>query len=223
MTSAHATLRLLQLASPALPVGAYNFSQGLEYAAERGWVGGEIRTGDWILGVARQSLRTLDLPVLARLHTAWTAGDGGGVLRWNAFLIASRETSELRAEERHMGRSLAKILSTHGVQDALPWLTRDVAYATMHALAAARYGISSRDGALGFLWGWAENQVLAAQKLLPLGQSAGQRMLNRLLDEMPAICEQALALGEDDLGVATPGHAIACAHHETQYSRLFRS
>ena len=223
MTASLATLRLLQLASPAMPVGAYNFSQGLEYAGEAGWVGDEARTGDWILGLARDALGTLDLPILLRLHAGWSAGDTGAVEHWNQQLLASRETAELRAEERHMGQALAKVLVALDCEPAGGWLQRDACYATLFALAAVRGQIAARECGQAYLWAWAENQVLAALKLLPLGQTAGQRILDRILVGIPALCERAAALDDEDLGVATPRHAMASAWHETQYSRLFRS
>jgi len=103
-------LRLLHLASPALPIGAFHFSQGLEYAVECGWVKDEASALDWIDGLASASLATLDLPVLERLRNAWRQDATQDVLRWNAFLIASRETQELRAEDRHLGSALLRVL-----------------------------------------------------------------------------------------------------------------
>ena len=223
MTAALATLRLLQLASPAMPVGAYNFSQGLEYAGERGWVGDEQRTGDWILGLARESLGTLDLPILLRLHAAWTADDMAAVSQWNQRLLASRETAELRAEERHMGQALAKVLLALRREAAGRWLQQDACYATLFALAAVAGHISAVHCCQAYLWAWSENQVLASLKILPLGQTAGQRILDRLLVEIPALCDHAAGLDDEGIGVSTPRQSMASAWHETQYSRLFRS
>ena len=104
-------LRLLHLASPALPIGGFHFSQGLEYAADRGWVRDEATALDWIGGILGASIATLDLPVLHRLHAAWSRNDCLAVHRWNAFLLASRETAELRAEDRHLGGALLRVLA----------------------------------------------------------------------------------------------------------------
>ncbi len=219
-----ALLRLCQLVSPAMPVGAYNFSQGLEYAAERGWVRDEVSAGEWIGGVARQSVGTLDLPILLRLHQAWTLGDLPAVQVWSQRLLAARESAELRAEERHMGRALAKVLIELDIPEARGWLRRDDAsYAALFALAAVKGGVSATDTAQGYLWAWAENQVIGAVKLLPIGQSAGQRMLNRILLEIPQMVIDATCLPDADIGMATPLQAMASAWHETQYTRLFRS
>lgn len=219
-----AVLRLCQLVSPALPVGAYNFSQGLEYAAERGWLQDESSVSRWISGIAHFAAGTLDVPLLLRMHAAWTSGDTAAVGRLSRRLVASRETAELRAEERHMGRALAKVLVELDIPAAREWVLRvDASYAALFALAAVHGGIDAANAAHGYLWAWAENQVLGAVKLLPIGQSAGQRILNSLLLEIPAIVAAAAALADDEIGVSTPLLAMASAWHETQYSRLFRS
>lgn len=219
-----ALLRLLQLASPALPVGAFNFSQGLEYANDSGWVTDEQQAGEWIMGVARHSLATLDLPLMLRLHAAWSQGDEARVLRLSRELLASRETAELRAEEIHLGQSLAKILAAHGLAAARSWQRHDGAtYAAMFALAGATSQASAEDCALAYAWAWAENQVTAAVKLLPLGQTAGQRVLERIRLFLPDLLTQATNLADEDIGSATPLVMMASCWHETQYTRLFRS
>ncbi|MGC3981159.1 MAG: urease accessory protein UreF [Steroidobacteraceae bacterium] len=217
-------LRLCQLVSPALPIGAYNFSQGLEYAVHMGWAHDEASTQDWILGVAEQAAGTLDLPLLLRMHGAWSNGDVSDARYWSTYLLASRETEELRAEERHLGRSLAKVLVSLQIEAAQEWVKdSDASYACLFALAASQWQIERTQAAAAYLWAWCENQVLAAVKLLPLGQTAGQRILNELLQQIPAIVERALLLVDDDIAVAAPVQSMASAWHETQYTRLFRS
>lgn len=224
MSTSLSLLRLCHLVSPALPVGAYNFSQGLEYAAHAGWVHDERSTLEWIAGVARHAIGTLDLPILLRMHAAWSIDDTPQAAVWSRYLLASRETAELRAEERHMGRALAKVLAELRIGEAIEWSKHDHAtYALLFALAATRWEITADQTAHAYLWTWCENQVLAALKLLPLGQSAGQRMLDGLLVEIPAIAHAAGSIANDDIGVATPLHGMASVWHETQYSRLFRS
>jgi urease accessory protein len=219
-----ALLRLCQLVSPALPVGSYNFSQGLEYAVQARWVADEPSALEWIGGLARHAIGTLDLPVLLRLHRAWSVNDTQAVIRWSRFLIAARETRELRAEDQHLGRSLAKVLVELDISTARPWLTReDTSFAALFALASVHWGIADHPCACGYLWSWAENQVLAAVKSIPLGQSAGQRMLNALIREIPRIATDAAQVDDSDIASAAPLHLIASAAHETQYTRLFRS
>lgn len=213
-------LHLLHLASPALPVGAFHFSQALEYAVEAKWVHDEASALDWIAGLAGNALGRLDLPVMARMHAAWLRDDVASVQRWNALLIAARETEELRAEDRHTGKALQKILAGLGVQS--PDI-KAPAYATMFALACARWSVPAADGLHAYAWSWAENQVLAAIKLVPLGQSAGQRMLHQLIPKLTALGAAALAMDDDDIGVCAVMHGMASARHELQYTRLFRS
>lgn len=219
-----ALLRLLQLASPALPIGAFNFSQGLEYANEAGWVRSEHEAGEWILGIARHGFACLDLPMLLRLHAAWEAADEARARRLSQELLASRETGELRAEDLHLGQSLARVLVEYGIEAAHSWQRFDGAtHAALFALAAVQAGADARDTALALAWGWAENQATAAVKLLPLGQSAGQRLLESIRLEIPALVEAAAAMADEHIGAATPGVLLASCLHETQYTRLFRS
>jgi urease accessory protein len=222
--SATPLLRLLKLCSPALPIGAYHFSQGLEDAVEHRLVHDEASALDWIAGLAAESLGTLDVPLLLRLHEAWSVRACPRARRLSARLIAARETAELRAEDRHLGSAFARVLTGHGIAEARHWIgAEDATHAALFALAAARWDLSAEDAATGYLWSWCENQVLAAVKLIPLGQSAGQRLLGALIELIPDIVDHAATIEDSDIGIATPMQAIASCRHETQYSRLFRS
>jgi urease accessory protein len=218
-----ALLRLFSLVSPALPIGAFGYSQGLEYSVQAGWVYDERTSLDWIAGMSRHAVGTLDLPILLRLYRAWRDDDGAAQRYWTAQLIAARETAELRAEELHLGRALARVLASLEIEEPQEWLQAPPAFATMFALAAVRWNIPARETLAGYLWTWAENQVLAALKLVPLGQSAGQRLLHQLIASMPAIVDDAMALPDQSIGVAAISQSLASALHESQYSRLFRS
>ena len=217
-------LRLMQLVSPALPVGAYAYSHGLEYAVAQGWVHDEDSTAEWVLGVAEHQVAPMDAALLPRLIEAWRDDDRTEVERWSNFLCAARETSELALEDHHMGIALARLLDDLGVEGARAWRTcREVPYPTLFALACARWGIGVHDAQSAFLMAFCENQVAGAIKLVPLGQTAGQRVLGRAIEHVPGWVERANGLEEDELGPLTPGVALASARHETQYSRLFRS
>jgi urease accessory protein len=218
-----ALLRLCHLVSPALPIGAYAYSQGLEYAVHAGWVSDEVTALQWLEGLSRHALGTLDLPILLRLHRGWAAADIAAVRSLSAHLIAARETAELRAEERHLGRALARALVEMGVIEAGAWLEADAAFAALFGLAAVRWHIRETECLSGYLWAWSENQVLAAIKLVPLGQSAGLRLLHRLTNSIPAIVTAALRVGDAEIGVGVVAPTLASALHESQYSRLFRS
>jgi urease accessory protein len=217
-------LRLWQLVSPALPVGAYSYSQGLEMAVEAEWVRSEQEAFAWIGGQLRHMLGSLDLPVLLRMHAAWMNEDMQAVGHWNSWLLAAREAAELYAEDCQMGGSLKKLLPELGIVRARHWPAEEkCSFALMFALAAAEWGIPAMDAAGGYAWAWCENQVAAAIKLIPLGQTAGQRTLLALAKLIPEVVADAARLQDEDIGQMAPAFAIACALHETQYTRLFRS
>lgn len=219
-----ALLRLLQLVSPALPVGAYAYSQGLEAAVAAGWVHDEASVCEWLLGVLEHNQCRLDLPVLGRLHAAWMDNDAASLNHWAAFLAAARETAELQAEDRHLGIALARLLVELEITEARAWLTHpDAGWPVLFSLAAVRWGIPCAQMQSGHLWAWCENQVAAAIKLLPLGQTAGQRILSACAARLPELLRQYAVVPDDAIGQLAPGLAIASARHETQYTRLFRS
>ena len=224
-----ATIRLLQLVSPTLPVGAYTYSQGLEWAVESGAVRDEASALVWIGDCLEWGVGRFEAPLVARLLAAWQAGDDGTVARLDAEFAASRETSELRAETLQMGHSLVRLLAGLEPFAALPgWGARLAAlpepcYPTVWSAAAAAWEVPPELALAGYLWGWLENQTMAAVKLVPLGQSAGQRLLAALGARIPAVAARAAALPEEQWGNFTPGFALAASCHETQYTRLFRS
>jgi urease accessory protein len=219
-----ALMRLLQIVSPALPIGAFAYSQGLEQTVAEGWVTDEAEAAAWLLGLLESSFATLDLPVLARLIAAWRAGDVATVERWSAWLAACRPTREIRAEDRQLGAALARVLGALGIGDAAAWTTRThVTHAAMFALAAVRFEVPNEAALAGHAFAWAEAITSAAVRLVPLGQSAGQRLLAAAGAAIPAVVNRALTLPDDEIGSAAPGQAIASARHETLYSRLFRS
>ncbi len=214
----------MHLVSPALPVGAYAYSQGLEYAVERGWVADLDAAKDWIGEVLCHSLGGLDLPVLQRLHSAWQSEDLDEVGYWNDYLQAARESKELLLEDVQMGEALLRLLVSLDVPNAVAWPKGvAVSFATAFALAAQHWRVDNDDALSGFAWSWLENQVAAAIKLVPLGQTDGQRLLMALMPVLETSVEAAKARHNDELGVGLPGLAMASAQHETQYSRLFRS
>lgn len=215
-----ALTRLLQLASPALPVGAYTYSQGLEWAVEAGTVTNEATALQWIGDQLEWNLGRFEAPLLAQMMAAQKVGADETARLLDTQYLASRETAELRAETLQMGHSMRRLLEDLKENIAVqPAPT----FPTVWSAVAVAWQIEPLEALTAWLWSWAENQTMAALKAVPLGQAAGQRILLEIGGRIPAVVERALSMQEGDFSNFAPGFAIACACHETQYSRLFRS
>jgi len=224
--SAAGLLQLIWLASPALPVGGYSYSEGLEAAIDAGHVTDEAQAADWLTQQLHLTLARAELPVIAQALRAWRAGAPTRVRALNAWLLETRESAELRLQTEQMGRSLREWL--RNLPQVCPatldfCATLEPTYPVLYALAAAGSGAAEREVLLAYAFGWAENLMQAALKAVPLGQTAGQRILARLAAEIPVAVDYALALHDEDRQAFSPMLAILCSRHETQYSRLFRS
>jgi urease accessory protein len=211
---------LLQLSSPALPVGAYSYSQALESAIDRGLVTDLASAQAWIAGSLRLVLGRYEAPVWCRLRAAWDLQDLAGFCAWNGEFIASRETRELRAETLQMGYSLRQLLQATGPAE-IP--SGDLCFPATHACATALWGISPAPALYGYLYSWLENQVMAALKAVPLGQVSGQRLLISVRPQIARVVDAAFAMRDEDLCTQAPMLGLLSSQHETQYSRLFRS
>lgn len=222
-----ALVRLLQLASPALPIGAYSYSQGLEAAVAQGLVCDATTARHWIGDMLELVIAPGEAAALWRLLEAVARGDWGPAREWNEWLRASRETAELRAETEQMGAALIKLAVELDILDpaarAAASAMAPVTLPAAYALAARGFGILPSSAATAYLWSWLENQVLAAVKTIPLGQSAAQRLLVELGARIPAALATACSIRDADMNSFAPGLAIASSQHETQYTRLFRS
>jgi urease accessory protein len=196
----------------------------LEFAISAGWVHDTSTVSDWIQGLLKNSLINLDLPVLQKLYEAWQESDTDRVRYWNNFLSANRDAFELQEEDRQLGKALARLLVDLGLEEAKPFLNPPHGgFLTLYVLAAVRWNISLNDAAQGFLWMWSENKVLCAMKLIPLGQTDGQKILSAVIETISHVIMRGLDLPDEDIGYTTPAQGIASALHETQYTRLFRS
>ncbi|MDM0054162.1 urease accessory protein UreF [Variovorax fucosicus] len=216
-------LQLIWLASPALPIGGFSYSEGLEAGVEWAGLATEAQAADWIADQLHLSLARGDLPVVAQSITAWRDGDAERIRTLNAWVLQTRESAEFLLQTEQMGRSFVEWLKLHHADVAPSFDGLPVTYPVAFAFAASRTQASLRDGCLAFAFGWAENMVGAAVKSVPLGQSAGQRMLGRLAEEIPAAVDRAVTLSDDERQAFSPMLAVYSARHETQYSRLFRS
>ena len=217
-------LNLIRLTSPTLPIGAFSYSQGLEYAVGTGWVDNASSVSGWVQGLLKHSLMYLDVPILGRFYQSWKNNHMEKVLYWNEYLLASRDSYELQEEDLQLGKALARLLVDLDLGEAEPFSrSPNSCFLNLYALAATRWNISLNDAAIGFLWMWAENQVIGAIKLVPLGQTAGQKILSQIIELIPEVVARGLLLEDEDIGFTAPGQGIASTLHETQYTRLFRS
>lgn len=219
-------MQLMWLASPALPIGGFSYSECLEAAVDTGRVATETEAAQWLIDQLHLSLSRGDLAVVAQAIPAWQAHDMTRINALNQWVLQTRESSELRAQAEQMGRSLLEWLRNHTTAraeqiDALAAL--QPTYPLAFALAASACAAPLRDCLLTYAFGWAENMVQAAIKSVPLGQSAGQRILSALTTEISAAVDHALSLADDERQAFSPLLAILSAQHEVQYSRLFRS
>ncbi len=219
-----ALLQLIWLASPALPVGGFSYSEGLESAVDCGLVTNEATAANWLADQLHITLARADLAVIAQAVDAARSADTDRLRALDDWVLRTRETGELRQQTQQMGRSLVEWLkSVRPAEGAAAAALGPLTYPVAFAVAAAPTGAAVRAIVLAFAFGWAENMAQAAIKSVPLGQGAGQRILWRLASDMPAAVDHALSLGDDERQAFSPMLAILSARHEHQYSRLFRS
>jgi urease accessory protein len=218
-------LHLLWLASPALPVGGFSYSEGLEAAVDAGTVHDEASTGAWLLNQLELVQARGELPVAAAAHAAALAVDGARLLALNDWVLHSRETAEALQQTQQMGRSLLVwmqgLLPDAAVLPLLKALKPAPTWPVVMGCAAAARGAPAGPALTAIAFGWAENLTQAAVRSVPLGQTAGQRLLAQLVQAIPAAVQAALA-ADEPLAFA-PMLGVLGARHETQYSRLFRS
>lgn len=220
--------RLQQLISPALPIGSFTYSQGMEWAHEYGWMEGSEGVQQWIASVMNEGMRYFDLPLLIRLYMAYQENDKANFIYYSQLSIAGRETKELRLEEQQRARALLAVLEK--LPGTAEWKNFSVLRENLlqsqiagFSVACCAWNISLDDALRGYLWAWLENMITVAVKLIPLGQSDGQKIIFLLSSEINVLCEQAKLISDDELGASNPALAIASSQHETQYCRIFRS
>jgi len=219
-------MQLMWLASPALPIGGFSYSECLEAAVDCGLIASEQDASAWLVDQLHVSLARSDLAVVAQGIVAWRAQDKERIQALNSWVLQTRETSELRAQTEQMGRSLLEWLRNHTTAtpaDIALLAALQPTYPMAFALAAGSTGAPVRDCLTAYAFGWAENMAQAAIKSVPLGQSAGQRILSALAAGISPAMEAALQSTDATRQAYAPMLAILSSQHETQYSRLFRS
>lgn len=228
MSETLAFVRLQQLISPTLPVGAFTYSQGMEWAVEAGWLKTAAQVQDWLYNLMHDSLSWLELPLLIRLYRACEQQDQQQFSHYAALAIAGRETAELRREEEQRARALLTVLNK--LPDSANWPLLQTWQAPLLQTALAGFALACQQWQIrldkvlpAYVWGWLDNMVCVAVKLIPLGQTDGQTILFHLSEHISDICAKAQNVLDDDIGASTTALAIASSLHETQYCRLFRS
>lgn len=220
-----ALMRLLQLSSSNLPVGGYSFSQGLEYAIDANWLNSPEDVRTWIEQVCLATLLHSDLPLISRLHSAYQQRNWDQFDHYNDLALAIRETKELLLADLAMGEALLRLAKSTAVplppSYQLPRVR--MSFVSIYSIMACHMHIDLSAASTGYGWTMVENQVLAATKLLPMGQTAAQIMLTDLSEKLHDSFAQSQQVTDEQIGLNLPGLAMASAQHELQYSRLYRS
>jgi len=223
-TDPHSAMRLFQLISPSLPTGAFTYSQGIEWGVECGTVTGRDSLIAWLESLLISSFAELEIPLLKRLYLAAETTHIEDFSYWSSYTVACRETKELRLEELNRGRAMAKLIEQLEPEIKAPWITIiQKCQLAGFALIASKWKIDINQAALGYTWGWLENMVMAAVKIIPLGQTAGQQALLTLGEKATETVQAGLVTEDNNIGGSCPAFAIGSCLHETQYTRLFRS
>lgn len=227
--------RLLQLCSANLPVGGFSFSQGLEYAVEMGWVNDVDSTSNWVELNLSQSIARTDLAIIKRQYEALLNDDVSAFISWNQHLIACRESNELHLADVAMGKALIRLLKQLESAEIQQGLARyealldvnkigaDISFVSAFVLIASLFKLDLLLIQSGYCWTYIDNQVAAATKLVPLGQTQAQNLLFEITEKVDASIQLANTLQDNEIGASLPRLAMASAWHETQYTRLFRS
>jgi urease accessory protein len=218
-------LKLLHLASPALPVGAFSYSEGLETLVQQGKIMGAEELSNWLIQELQYGAMRLEAIALGQSYRCMAAQDEAGLSHWNHWLSALREAEELRQQSWQMGRSLVRLLLAlePELTEALTACGEPCNFAVAFAIAAAHWQIDLRSTTLGYLHSWSSNLINAGVKLIPLGQTQGQQILLQLYPTLEQTTESIMQTTEEELYSCGWGLAIASLSHETLYSRLFRS
>lgn len=222
-SEAFGLLNLLQLASPALPVGAYSYSEGIEALVEQQVIRDRDSLYTWLNTELCYGSIRIETAMMLRAYQATKTADWEKVVFWNAWLSASRETLELRLSSEQMGQSLLKLINDLEPSQPQPQALNPCNYAIAFGIAANRWQIDPDTATLAYLQAWTTHLIGAAVKLIPLGQTTGQRLLWELRDRLLATASEVRSLQDTDLNSCNWGLSLASMTHETQYMRLFRS
>lgn len=217
--------RLMTWLSPSYPVGAYAFSHGIEYAVESGQVRDGASAGAWITDLVELGNGRADLVFL---REAWESAESPGELREIAdYCLAYQATSELRTESLAQGRAFAAVTEQawphETLRRALEALGEGRPYPVIVGCVARAHGVAKESVMMAYAHAFVANLVSAAVRLVPLGQTDGQRLTAALEAAVDVAVRDAHALTRYTVSNATIMGDISSMQHECQYTRLFRS
>jgi urease accessory protein len=220
-------LNVLRLSSQSLPTGAFSYSQGMEWLVDTRRINDESSVYEWIASILHGPYVNYELPILRELFEAWSIVDHKTIKILNQDYLNSRETSEIQKETLQMGYALREIIHEMNIasDEATEFLTQidQLTFVTGFSFCSYSIGLSIEEMLMSHVWSFIENQILVAIKAVPLGQSAGQRLLNRIIPLGDSAVSRSMEVSSDNWANFSPLQAISSSKHETQYSRLFRS
>lgn len=222
MNKHHSLLRLLQLSSPSLPIGAYAYSQGVESAVHSHMIVDDETALEWLKTVLLEGLAVNDLVLIVHAYDNWKENQLDELKALSQLSLAIRETAELKQEDIHLAKALLRLSEPLNVPFPAK-LKKDASYSIVYAQFSWFWDIPLQDALIAFAWSWVENQVAAMIKLVPLGQTQGQKLMLAMDVFILAAVEKAQTISVNEIGSSLPNLAILSSQHETQYSRLFRS
>lgn len=220
--NANALLRLLQLSSPSLPVGAYAYSQGVESAVHNKIIYDEKTAFDWLNSVLMNGLSSNDLALIVHAYQFWQADDLESIKRLSQLSLAIRETAEIKEEDRHLAKALLRLSEPLELEYPAE-VKSNASYPIVYAFFVQKWAVPLQDALLAFAWSWLENHIAAMIKLVPLGQTQGQKLLLAMDESLSVAVKKSQLVTFNRIGSSLPHLAILSSQHETQYSRLFRS
>jgi len=223
-------IRLQNWLSPAFPTGSYSYSHGLEWATESHQIHDRTSLVDWLDADLRFGSARNDAIFFVEAWRCAAGGDHTRLLKMAELAAACRATSELALEASQQGASCLATLREVWRDPAIDALSEGLRLRSIQpvlpiviAVRAATEGLPVGTALRAFLYAWVSNLVTAGIRLIPLGQTDGQRALAALEDAVLEASERALTVGIDGLGSAALMVDLASMLHETQYTRLFRS
>ncbi|NEP55379.1 MAG: urease accessory protein UreF, partial [Moorea sp. SIO3C2] len=191
---------LLQIASPTLPVGAYSYSEGIEWLVDTHRITTANNLEHWIRQELQYGTMRLDAAVMVRIYQAQITRQTDTICHWNQWLSAIRDTKELREQSWQMGQALVRLVHTlePGLDPLLDTVGQPCNFATVFSITAAHWGIDLKAALMAYLHSWLTNMVNAGIKLIPIGQTSGQSLMLKLYPTLRETVHQCIEVNDDE-------------------------